>query len=500
MHYCERTNQAVVKAVDGESCRCTDERSAAKQWLVHATRLHAAALTLLLAAGAATAGQLFQIPIVDALPSTPALGGGLRLTRSPYVDDESDLDLVPLYLYEGKYLFAHGTEFGAHLFRNDTFSVDAIASYNFMGLEPEPLSIEPRQSDYFEGLTERQSTLDGGLSLGMRGGWGDLQLEWRHDLLNRSDGEEFDLTYRYRWDVGNWMFSPFVTLAWQDDSLTGYYYGVSDAEAKPDRPAYVPGNAKNASFGLNTWYQLTDQVFLFGNLGFEGVDQKILDSPLVDDDYFGTGVFIGAGYLFGGTRRSPPREPSERAGEWSWRVNAGYAAEENIFPYLMAGKWKRSDEANTEIAGITLGKLLMGGPRVDFYGKLALYRHFEHPYQSNFWDYAGYVMAMAKGYLPWSEQPAFRYGFGFGVSYAEKVPAVEQIKQDKKNDNTSRLLNYLEFQADVPLSLFTESRLTRNCYAGVTMAHRSGIFGTADILGNVSGGADWVTFHLECLR
>jgi len=458
----------------------------------HCVRLFGSVL-LLLASTIAAANELFQIPIIDAPPSTPALGGGVRATTSPYAEDSADIDLVPLYLYEGDYLFAHGTEFGAHLFRNQTFFVDALASYNFM-------SLDPGQSNFFDGLDERRQTLDGGLGLGMRGGWGELKLEWLRDMLGRSDGQTVDLTYRYRWDVGNWMFSPFVTLDWESDNLTGYYYGVSDAEATPDRPAYKPGNAKNLFFGINTWYQATDHVFVFGNLGFYALDHTIKASPLVEDD-FGTAVFAGAGYLFGDTRRSTTSAvPSERAGEWSWRANYGYSAKENIFPYLMAGQWEKSDKADTDIAGLTVGKLLMGGPRVDFYGKVALYRHFEHPYQDDFWDYVGYVMAMGKGYVPWSQQLAFRYGVGFGVSYAQKVPWVEQIKQNEKGDNTSHLLNYLEFMADVPVSLITDAKAMRNCFTGVTVVHRSGIFGTADILGEVSGGSDWVTFHLECLR
>jgi hypothetical protein len=38
----------------------------------------------------------------------------------------------------------------------------------------------------------------------------------------------------------------------------------------------------------------------------------------------------------------------------------------------------------------------------------------------------------------------------------------------------------------------------QNCYAGLTVVHRSGIFGTSDLLGDVSGGADWITAHFEC--
>jgi len=45
-----------------------------------------------------------------------------------------------------------------------------------------------------------------------------------------------------------------------------------------------------------------------------------------------------------------------------------------------------------------------------------------------------------------------------------------------------------------------KSTLVRNCFVGVTVVHRSGIFSTSDILGDVAGGSDWYTAHIECLR
>ncbi len=449
------------------------------------------AITALVPAAPVVASEVDRIPIIDAPEGTPALGAGIRLSSEQFAGDEVDLDLVPLYLYEGRWLYAHGTEFGAHLFRNETVSVQVLARYRFTSLDAE-------DNEFFEGLEDRRQTIDGGLSVELRGDWGEFQADWVTDTLDRHNGEEVNLNYRYRWDVGNWMFSPFVSVAFQDDDLTGYYYGVSAEDAAPGRPAYTPGNATNFAYGVNAWYQLTDHVFLFGNGSFEAFDSTIRNSPLVEEDLVAT-AFVGAGYLFGPTRRST-RVPTERAGEWSWRLNAGYAAKENIFPYLMAGKWERSDKANTDIAGLTVGKLLMGGPRVDFYGKLALFRHFEHDYQDDFWNYTGYIMAIGKGYVPWSEKLAFRYGIGFGASYAETVPAVEKIKQAERDRNTSHFLNYLEFMADVPLARLTKAKAVRNCFTGITVVHRSGIFGSSDILGEVSGGSDWLTLHLECLH
>ena len=455
----------------------------------------AAALAIALPAlNAAAAQEVWRLPTPNAEPGSPGLGAGWRVGSDPYVGEDVISDLVPLFLFEGKYLFARGTEGGLHLYQNDRFSLDALISHRFTKLEPKDNSGDP----LLQGLQRRSPTTEGGLGADLRSSWGDLRLEWLTDLQNRHGGQEASLTYRYPLDFGNWQLSPYLSLAWQDQDLTGYYYGVSAAEAAAGRPAYRPGDAFNLSFGINSSRQITDHIFVYGNLGFEALDQSIQDSPLVDSS-LSASAFIGAGYLFAPLLGSK-YVPSDRAGEWSWRVNAGYAAEENVFPYIMSGLFAKSKDADVGLAGFTLGKLIMGGPRVDFYAKFALYRFLEDDLQDDFFSYTAYLMGIGKGYLPWSDNLAFRWGFGFGASYAAQVPIIEQIKQEKTDEETSRLLAYMEFTFDVPIDGLIKSKLTRDCFAGMTVAHRSGIFSYSDILGNVAGGSDYITFHLECLR
>jgi hypothetical protein len=62
------------------------------------------------------------------------------------------------------------------------------------------------------------------------------------------------------------------------------------------------------------------------------------------------------------------------------------------------------------------------------------------------------------------------------------------------------LLNYLEFQVDFPVDRWVKSRFTNGCFLGMTLTHRSGIFGWVDILGSLSGGSDWATVSYECVR
>ena len=81
-----------------------------------------------------------------------------------------------------------------------------------------------------------------------------------------------------------------------------------------------------------------------------------------------------------------------------------------------------------------------------------------------------------------------------------KQAIAEQRKQESRGGTTSRFLNYLEMQVDFPLRRISKANWLQNCYAGVTVVHRSGIFGTVDMFSNVSGGADWITAGLECVR
>jgi hypothetical protein len=330
--------------------------------------------------------------------------------------------------------------------------------------------------------------------------WGELELAWVSDVLDRHNGQEVRAAYRYRIDAGPYSISPFISWSWQNENLSAYYFGVSEAEASPDRPAYVPGNSQWVSLGLNTSWQVSDKIVFFGNVVFGGAGSEIRNSPLVEEDGFSS-VFMGGSYLFGNVLKPDYILDEERSGEWSWRSNYGYQADGNIVGEIDQGDFSKSKVADTNIAGLTVSKLLSDGPRVDFLARLALFRHYEEDEgNGNFMSYAAYIMGRGTGYSPWSGKEVFRWGFGFGMSYAETVPIAEQRKQAAKGDNTAHFINYLEMTLDFPLRRVTRARWLERCYAGLTIVHRSGIFGTSDLLGDVAGGSDWLTAHLECTR
>jgi outer membrane scaffolding protein for murein synthesis (MipA/OmpV family) len=438
-----------------------------------------------------------EIPFWHQPDGTAGLGGGLRFGQDPYLavdsDDQRTLDLVPLYLYEGRYFFARGAAGGLHVVNTDDYELNILARYRFQHLDPS-------RNEFYDGLEERRQTLDAGIQFRMSKAWGQLTVEWLTDALNRHKGQQAQVAYRYNIEAGRWSISPFISWTYQDKKLTDYYFGVSAAEATPERPQFSAGSSQFAAFGLNTAWHFSERIVFFANVGFGGADSDAMDSPLVEESGFSQ-FFVGGTYTFGNAREPVDITDPLRRGEWSWRVNYGYQASGNIVSEIDQGDFSKSEFADTRIGGFTLGKLLRDGPRVDFIGKFALMRHFEEDEgNGNFNSYNAYISALGKGYSGWTGEEWFRWSFGFGMSYADTVPIAEQRKQESRGENTAHFINYLEMTLDFPLRRMSRAAWLQDCYAGLTIVHRSGIFGTSDLLGDVSGGSDWITAHLECVR
>ena len=88
-----------------------------------------------------SAQEVTEIPFFNAPEGTAALGGGLRFGQSPYFatdnEDQRQLDLLPLYLYEGERFFFRGSAGGLHFVHNENWELNAFARYRFQKLDPD---------------------------------------------------------------------------------------------------------------------------------------------------------------------------------------------------------------------------------------------------------------------------------------------------------------------------------------------------------------------------
>jgi MipA family protein len=158
---------------------------------------------------------------------------------------------------------------------------------------------------------------------------------------------------------------------------------------------------------------------------------------------------------------------------------------------------KTSDQ--TRVSAVEVGRPFierLNGWPLDVIGYLGLLHHSERGLQQDFWQIDADMKVFYFGF-PWSDLVRTRVGFGLGISYAQKVPFVEQRDQASRGRNASKLLNYLDPSIDVSVGDLFGIRTLRETYFGFGVSHRSGIFGSSQLLGNVNGGSNYIYTYIE---
>jgi outer membrane protein len=99
--------------------------------------------------------------------------------------------------------------------------------------------------------------------------------------------------------------------------------------------------------------------------------------------------------------------------------------------------------------------------------------------------------------FPWDDRIRTRLGLGIGLSYAQRIPQMEVRDQADRGRNTSKLLNTFDPTVDFSVGDLIGVKRLRETYLGLGVSHRSGIFGTSHLLGNVNGGSNYIYTYVE---
>lgn len=416
------------------------------------------------------------------------LGVAWRAERSPYRGAGMRYDLVPLYLYEGKFLYLHAYRVGLKLDRSPEHRFDVFLSHRFEGFPYD------RIPDSLAGMAERGPGVDAGASYERRGKWGVAYAELLRDVSDASRGSELRLGYSYEWRSGRLLLKPSLMLAQRSAKLNDYYYGVTSSEATGLRPAYQPGGGTNAGIGFNMQYNLTERWRLLVGVSATRWASGVRRSPIVEDRTQ-VSAFTGFAYDFAPTQA----KLWEKGTPLVVKLMHGKSTECNLLPIMRVSCYSTGTEDKTGVDAVEIGRPFverLNGWPLDFVGYLGLLRHRERGLQPDFWQLNAYMKGFYYGF-PWSERVRTRIGFGVGVSFAQKVPFVEVRDQERRGRNASRLLNYLDPSIDVSVGDLFGVRALRETYVGLGVSHRSGIFGSSQLLGNVNGGSNYIYTYLE---
>ena len=219
-----------------------------------------------------------------------SLGLGVAISEPGYIGVSSQVTALPLIFYHhGRFFFA-GASVGYVPFNGRHYSFAILA-------KPRINRLSASESSQLAGIQSRKWSIDGGGRLSLFGDWGRLDAGVYTDLLHRYNGMEADLDYRYPIRMPGWTLAPGVGLAWENSPLTNYYYGVSQAEVMPGRPAYSPGRATNPFVQLNLLVPMGNHWQFLGGFKYLHFARAIQNSPIVDRSNTLT-VFLAMSYRF----------------------------------------------------------------------------------------------------------------------------------------------------------------------------------------------------------
>lgn len=428
-------------------------------------------------------------PILSA-PGSAGLGFVTRIGASPYQGGSNRYDVLPLYLYEGERFFLHANRGGVKLLEGNAQRLDVFVEKRLEGFAADRLPAA------LAGMAARESGFDVGLSWRYRQPWGVVQAEFLHDADGYSKGSEARLVYSYDWRSGPWLLRPSLSLALRDARLNNYYYGVQASEARPGRAAYAPGAGVNTSVGLYGSYDLTQRWRLLAGVSATLQGSKIKDSPIVQKRVL-PGAYVGVAYDFGAPQQAWTRDDSPTY----FKLLYGRATDDgcHLIKILTARCLSTAKVNSTSIAAIQVGKPFaqnLNGWPLDIVGYAGLTRHDERGLQANGVQLDLFVKAFYSGF-PWSERVKTRVGLGTGISLAQRVPYIEASSQAASGKPSSRLLQYLDPTLDVSLGDLIGSQALKATFIGIGVSHRSGIFSDSRLLGNVSGGSNYIYTYVE---
>lgn len=416
------------------------------------------------------------------------IGAFVRAERSPYRGAGTRYDFLPMYLYEGDNLYFHSHSLGVHL--GDVHEGPRFDVFVRRRFEGTPYNVFPPA---LAGMARREPGIDLGASAEVAGAWGSAYVEALHDIAGTSHGAEVSVGYRYALRRGRLWLRPQASLSLRNTRLNDYYYGVRPEEATAERPAYVAHAGYVPEVGILAAYALTDRWRLFAGFTASRWPAAVSQSPIVDNRAMRQ---VTAGILYD---VSPEHE------EWPDGpplIVRGYKGDSTDCNVLQVAEFRcvsTHTRDQTGVLGLEIGRPFLkeiNGWPLDIAGFVGVQRHREDGFQPDFWSIRAYAKTYFYGF-PWDARVRTRIGLGLGLSYAQRIPLMEQRDLAERGRNTSKVLQTFDPTMDVSIGDLFGSKRWRETYVGFGVSHRSGIFGNSQLLGNVNGGSNYIYTYLE---
>ena len=239
-----------------------------------------------------------SLTLVPMLLSTQILAGeftlglGAYTSKSEYKDLKNSSGAAPLIEYQGEGWSVSPSSISVDLLGGEDapLTISAI-------LESAGSKVDASDSKSFNGVKDRDSSIDLGLQMSYAVGAGSINGSLTGDVSSTHKGYGLDVNYSHNIPLFGGHLQPAAGLEFKSANYTDYYYGVSNSETATGRAAYKAGSAINPYLSYSYFYPINANLSLIHSTSVSFLDSEIKDSPLVDRSNTWSS-FVGVGYKF----------------------------------------------------------------------------------------------------------------------------------------------------------------------------------------------------------
>jgi outer membrane protein len=236
----------------------------------------------------------FDVKLYRPLGKRGRLGVGLGVIArsSPYRGyDGVVYQMIPAISYNGERLRIYGPNIQIGLVGSGKLRLAATGKYR-IGVYKEG------ESDFLEGMGDRNDTLMAGLALHAElPGGVDLTASYGHDVLEKIGGGAARLEIDKSFRVKIFRFSPKIGLNWLSSKLANHDFGVPNSKATPERTAYYLDATVSIEAGLGMFIEINRDWLIVMSVAAEFLENEVTDSSIVSEDYVISG-FGAINYVF----------------------------------------------------------------------------------------------------------------------------------------------------------------------------------------------------------
>ena len=394
------------------------------------------------------------------------LGAVLRTATIPYkTDDKTVSDFVPMMFFENDYIFLHGVESGLKFYETKDWRLSAITRLRYVDL-PKKIQNEYQEDSTDMGLQVRYK-LEDNQFIDVEG-MSDLHGNYFSNLRYSTIEKDNKLEYR-----------PYGELRWKSKEFNSHYLGVDQENIS---------SGFKTTLGVDFKYHVNSNFYLLSRLQGSYIGNDASKSRFIEDK-FETEASFGIAFF----NDDDKDNASSLTTTPYLKLAHGWASPSDLGEILV-GKGEKdvhNNQMTSLFYGYPLTNTLFSLP-LDIYLTPGFVMHEKSTTQNASNEFVLAIKAYYTIPMDWR----VRLGVAEGISYIDELTYIEASEMERKGYNPSRVLNYLNFTADVNLGDIFSKELDK-VWVGVGIHHRSAIFEASSRFGRIKGGSNYNTAYIQ---